>query len=435
MLVKTVEAILTTNTAGQVVESLPVLPTDEVYQNTAGNWMSPIEMVEDEAGVPIRIVDEAVVLNSIGQPVTAIRGTGDGTWGGGSANDEDEEMAAFIERLVREGDFRSIFGSAKITPAAGGINTQVAALAAPPTVGKVLWAQQLSASFDKPALGQLLITADASGRFPSNGWQFLTRLEPTLLNFPIRGFTVTNGIVALNVREMLSTTPGTDTLSGGISLSGFEITDDLDWGAPKVIMIAGDSTICGTGPTRSATHWPFMFKKYLRDTYGIRARLVAKSRSGSTTADHELWRAAGWHDIEQCNLGIYNVSINDVINATANNVTVANMMAYWDWFKLRYPTAPLILCGTTPLENNTPEALAATLRTAIPAAIALRPAEEQARLKFINLGSAFDRTVAANYASSDPGGSRIHPDDDGNALIAPVFNAAFTALYDAGFRF
>lgn len=385
----------------------------------------PIDQAADGYGYPITIVASG------GFPVAF----GVGTWGGASANDEDTEMAAFVERLAREGDFRSLFSNAKITPAAGSINTQVTALAAPPTVGKVLWARHVSASFDKAAVGQIQITADAAGRFSSNSLQFVTRLESTLLDMPIRAFQVTNGIAALNVREMLSAAPGTDTLSGGISLTGFEITDDLDWGAPKVMMFVGDSTFAGTGPTRTDRHWPFMFKKYLRDTYGTRARIAFKSRSGSTSADHELWRSAGWHDIEDCHLCVYNVSINDAVGAVSNATTIANMMAFWDWYKLRYPQGKMIICGTTPLENNTPEALAATLRTAIPVEIALRPAAEQARLKFINLGSAFDRTNATFYAGSDTPGSRIHPDDDGNAAISPVFNAAYAALVSAGFSF
>lgn len=358
-------------------------------------------------------------------------------WSGASASilDEDEEMAAFIERLMREGDFRTLTNYATITPAAGAINTSVTSLAAPVTMGKVFLARKLQASFDTQAIGQVVITADASGRFSAPTWQFLNRLEPVDVDMVIRAFQVTNGIATLAVRQMIGGTPGTSPLYGGLSLTGFEITDDLDYGAPKVMMFVGDSTFAGTGPTRTDLHWPFMFKKYVRDTYGVRARIVFKSRSGSTTANHELWRSAGWHDIEDCHLCVYNVSINDAIGAVSNTTTIANMMAFWDWYRLRYPQGKMIICGTTPLENNTPEALAATLRTAIPAEIALRSADQQARLKFINLGSAFDRTVAANYASTDTAGSRIHPDDDGNAAISPVFNAAYASLVSSGFSF
>ena len=78
MLVKTVTTTLATNTAGQVVESLPVLPTEARYQDGAGQWRDPIHMIEDARGVPIRIVSDAVVLNSAGKPVAAARGEGVG---------------------------------------------------------------------------------------------------------------------------------------------------------------------------------------------------------------------------------------------------------------------------------------------------------------------------------------------------------------------
>lgn len=76
--VRIVDDVVTTDSAGGVVESRPVLPTEERVQNTAGTWVDPIEMEEAEDGVPIRIVDEAVVLDSAGVPVAATPGKGVG---------------------------------------------------------------------------------------------------------------------------------------------------------------------------------------------------------------------------------------------------------------------------------------------------------------------------------------------------------------------
>jgi hypothetical protein len=78
MKVKTVTTTLATNTAGQVVESIPVLPTEAAYLDASGQWRDPIHMIEDALGVPIRIVSDAVVLNSAGKPVAAARGEGVG---------------------------------------------------------------------------------------------------------------------------------------------------------------------------------------------------------------------------------------------------------------------------------------------------------------------------------------------------------------------
>lgn len=80
MKVKTVTATLTTNTAGQVVESIPVLPSEVAVQRADGSWVDPVPMVEDPLGAPIRIVATPVVLNSAGQPVRATPGKGVAWW-------------------------------------------------------------------------------------------------------------------------------------------------------------------------------------------------------------------------------------------------------------------------------------------------------------------------------------------------------------------
>lgn len=79
MKIKTVSTMLTTNTAGQVVESRPVRSVDEgPLQDTAGNCIDPIAVEEADDGVPVRFVETAVVLNSAGQPVAATPVTGVG---------------------------------------------------------------------------------------------------------------------------------------------------------------------------------------------------------------------------------------------------------------------------------------------------------------------------------------------------------------------
>lgn len=71
MRIKTVETVLATNTAGQVVESLPVREVEDAVQNAAGQWVDPIDVEEADDGVPVRFVETAVTTNSVGQPVAA----------------------------------------------------------------------------------------------------------------------------------------------------------------------------------------------------------------------------------------------------------------------------------------------------------------------------------------------------------------------------
>jgi hypothetical protein len=77
MKIKTVSTVLTTNSAGQVVESRPVREVAGPVQ-VAGQWVSPVVVEEDPNGIPVRIVTDPVVLNSAGQPVAATPVTGGG---------------------------------------------------------------------------------------------------------------------------------------------------------------------------------------------------------------------------------------------------------------------------------------------------------------------------------------------------------------------
>lgn len=81
MKIKTVSTVVATNSAGQIVESLPVRSVDGPVQNSAGQWIDAIEVEESPDGVPVRFVESAVTLNSAGQPVAAtpVKGGG-GQW-------------------------------------------------------------------------------------------------------------------------------------------------------------------------------------------------------------------------------------------------------------------------------------------------------------------------------------------------------------------
>jgi hypothetical protein len=78
MKIKTVSTVLTTNSAGQVVESRPVREVAGPVQNLIGQWVDPVAVEESTTGVPVRFVTESVVLNSAGQPVasTPVKGGG-----------------------------------------------------------------------------------------------------------------------------------------------------------------------------------------------------------------------------------------------------------------------------------------------------------------------------------------------------------------------
>lgn len=332
---------------------------------------------------------------------------------------------SFEEFLAREGELATWTNSAgPITVATGGGNTGLATAQGPSLVGKAVYIQEVTASLSSPGVGQIQIAASADGRFAGYVRQVVMGASGVSIAVRqiIRAFMVSTSNVLLNVRNNM--TAGSVDYYGAVSASGWRITDDLDFDAPKVVMFVSDSTMNGTGPTKTATMWPFLFKKRLREL-GTRARICLKSVSGATSADHEGWRAAGYHDIARADLIVYAVGINDAGDAVSDSAFVANLTAFWQWASKRYPKAKVVICGVTPLENNTSETRAAGLRTAASDYVT-GVADE--RLKYINLGSAFDRTVSSNYAASDTPGARVHPNDTGHAAIYSTFTAAWEAF-------
>lgn len=70
--VKVVDAALTTDAAGNVVEAVPVRAAWFDDTNEVGKPVTPLDAVEDEAGTRVRMVDEKIVLNSAGKPVSVM---------------------------------------------------------------------------------------------------------------------------------------------------------------------------------------------------------------------------------------------------------------------------------------------------------------------------------------------------------------------------
>ncbi len=76
MLIKTVDTVITTNSAGQTVESLPVREVVDGETDIVGRPVTVIPVTEDANGVPVRFVTGKSALNSAGQLVdtTPVKG-------------------------------------------------------------------------------------------------------------------------------------------------------------------------------------------------------------------------------------------------------------------------------------------------------------------------------------------------------------------------
>lgn len=205
------------------------------------------------------------------------------------------------------------------------------------------------------------------------------------------------------------------------NLTGIAVYDDLDLAADKVMLVVGDSILNGTsGITDKTKSMEWMVRNYFR-TRGKRIRIINKSISGSTSVDHERYRAHGAYDFPHVDYLHYQLGTNDAGNVTtaAYKANVAAMIAHK---KALYPNAQMVVWGSTPRQNNTVETALIALRTAAQEAVA---EANDSKVKFASLATAFDRTVEANYAAADTSGDKVHPND---ASHAAAFGLMQTAL-------
>jgi lysophospholipase L1-like esterase len=224
----------------------------------------------------------------------------------------------------------------------------------------------------------------------------------------------TGGIINFYIKEIYSTTK--TNCYFGISASGYQFTDDLNFGADKVVLHIGDSITNGTGITTSKTNfYPWRVRQYFRGTAGQNCRLVNMSVSGSNSVAVETWRQMGKYDLEQIDCIFYSMGINDAVAGTSAATFQNNLQAFIGWKQKHYPNAKLIFLGATPAENNTTEAAMATLRNTMQGVVT---AAADSRVLYYSMANAFDRTQGTTvYVSSDTAGSRLHPNEATHAII------------------
>lgn len=338
------------------------------------------------------------------------------------------------ERMAREGEPVAAYGFGGPTSvAAGAVNSVVsgAANGFPSVVGKALWVESITVTTSSAAVVQPAIAGDPAARFNALTNQLIVpALTPVTIPVRrlLRPFACgSNYNVELRVRRLFNddgtvATAAKDVYSS-VSLNGYAITDDLNFDAEKTILAIGDSILNGTGPTKSANLWTFKVRDHLKSG-GASVRIVQMANSGSTTSEHEAWRAGGRYDSVGADLVLYAVGANDASTGVAPAAYRANLEAFWNHARKRWPDALVVICGMSPVESNATHANAELLRAEAADFVA---DTSDARLKYVNLGAAFTRTDAGYYASTDTAGSRVHPDDDGHAAIAATFTAAADA--------
>lgn len=330
----------------------------------------------------------------------------------------------FQERCIREGEPWNIQARTPVggtSVAAGAVNTMLTSASPLPRIGKCAWLESLTVTASVPMLVQVLVANDGTTYFANFGEQFIVGPSPVIL--PIkqlyRGYS-TGGDpagITLLAREVLGAAGPTNVVAT-LAVAGYRLTDDFDYDAPKTLLFAGDSTLDQQGPTLTGNVWPFVLKSLLFSSRKIRSRNVLITNSGSNTNDHEKWRKGGRYSSINRDAFFYTLGINDASTSIPTATSLANLQAAWAEHHGHSPEAPFIVVGISPLQNNTWEAKAATIRADFAAWVA---SVNNPKLKYISLDGVFDRTQNSTFMTVDQTptpGNGTHYLNAGHALVA-----------------
>jgi len=181
--------------------------------------------------------------------------------------------------------------------------------------------------------------------------------------------------------------------------------------ADKVIYYAGDSvtalTSVGTRAYRPAAFHIYQVEAAINDAYEaagsrLNIRMVNKAIGSQTIFDFVKYIESGVATIPQCDILMLCYGINEALG----NMDPASFRSYleivWKWFKRNFRASHMVVCGSTPLNNNTNEARLVILRQVMSDFV-----DEigDDRLTFTTKANTFDRLVLSNYTNSD----QVHP--------------------------
>lgn len=207
----------------------------------------------------------------------------------------------------------------------------------------------------------------------------------------------------------VGTTP--TTVTGKYTFLGVKTTDDLDFQADHVIAFLGDSIIRGSGVNTKLDTWTWQVRNLLR-TSGIRTRIISEGYPGKTMALGKTMVYNGQCDFEKLSALVLCFGANDAIQMVTANTYVNSAKAIIDYFLGSYKNLPIIVCGSTPIQNTADEARAVAHRALLVDMVATY---NNPRVKYINQGNAFIATDGANYADG------LHPNATGTLAIANNF--------------
>jgi lysophospholipase L1-like esterase len=283
--------------------------------------------------------------------------------------------------------------------------------------GFMCLADGISLYTDKPVFLQIVSNTYPSGdatimtRNPGFDWRQIVNGAIT-----IDGRFMFEGQKQLRINILEEVTGGGVNITGGLKMTAnlinpYRLTLSQLNRAEKVIYWLGDSitglTSVGTRKFLADDFHIYQVENAINQEYvdegvSLSIRTVNKAVGGQTSFDCQKYIANRVADIDQADLIMFAYGTNEAIN----NVSTTDFQSYinyaWNWFKRRYPNSHMILVGATPLNNNTNNTRLIDHRAVMSSFVT---ATADARLSYVSMENAFDRTVLSNYTSNDG----VHP--------------------------
>jgi lysophospholipase L1-like esterase len=229
-----------------------------------------------------------------------------------------------------------------------------------------------------------------------------------------------------SMNELTPTVGSPITVSGTFMFTGELIPRDYDQLAPLKTLFIGDSiTKAQTGITNIRESWVWQTRNRLRSN-GERTNIQVNGHSGSNSLYHLNLQRDGFYDFSNLDKVFILLGTNDAAQSVSSATFISQMTEFIDYFKDTMPNTKIYVLGATPTDNNTWDGFLSQYRTALDTLV--NTTINDPNVFYINLGDSFDRTVLANYATSDSVGSKIHLSATGNAAVSLNLWTKYQAL-------
>lgn len=235
---------------------------------------------------------------------------------------------------------------------------------------------------------------------------------------------IVQGIFDGSLNEVTPSVGSPVTIIGTCLVFGASVPRNMDYLAKDQMFFIGDSiTNAATGTTLNKDRWPWQVYKYYR-TNGQRVGIDVRGYSGTNSSYHLEKVRDFEYDFPNMSRLFLLLGTNDAAQSVASATYIANMTEIVNYFKDSYPELEIIVLGPTPTDNNTWHSFLEQYRTGLQSLVT---SIGLTRVKYINLGTAFDRTDMSFYASSDSVGSKIHLSSTGNAAVSALIWSSLSA--------